>query len=57
MRLFAKYCQICGVRIEKDKDFVRFGKHFCSEDHASKYVSDLELRRREVSREDEGGCC
>jgi len=57
MGLFAKYCDVCGVKLDKRQDFVRFGKHFCSEEHANKYVSEMEKRRLVTPvQEDDGGC-
>ena len=57
MGLFAKYCDVCGVKLGKGQDFVRFGKHFCSEEHANKYVSEMEKRRLVTPvQEDDGGC-
>ncbi len=58
MDLFTKYCNVCGMKVDKSKDFVRFGKHFCSEEHASKYSSEMEQRRLNAPVEqDRGGCC
>ncbi len=57
MGLFAKYCDVCGVKLDKGQDFLRFGKHFCSEEHANKYVSEMERRRLVTPvQEDDGGC-
>ena len=57
MGLFAKYCDVCGVKLDKRQDFVRFGKHFCSEAHANNYVSEMEKRRLVTPvQEDDGGC-
>ncbi len=58
MGLFTKYCEVCGVKVEKGQDFVRFGKHFCSEEHANKYTGEMEKRRLVTPvQEDQGGCC
>jgi len=57
MRLFRRYCEICGVDLGKDQDLVRFGKHFCSEEHASKYADEVEQRRRTAPVEGHGDCC
>ena len=57
MGLFAKYCDVCGVKLDPGQDFVRFGKHFCSEEDANKYVSEMEKRRLVTPvQEDDGGC-
>ncbi len=57
MGLFTKYCEVCGVRLDKSQDFVRFGKRFCSEEHANKYTSEMEQRRLVTPlQEDKGGC-
>ncbi len=57
MGLFTKYCEVCGVKVDKSQNYARFGKHFCSEEHASKYVSEMEKRRLVTPlQEDDGGC-
>jgi len=55
--LFTKYCEVCGVKLGDGHDFIRFGKHFCSEDHANKYASDMEQRRLDAPRQEGSGCC
>lgn len=58
--MFAKYCAVCGRKIEKGNDVVRFGKHFDSEEHAEQYVKETESRRQaaqEESNEESCGCC
>lgn len=58
MGLFAKYCEVCGMKVSKEQDFVRFGKHFCSEEHATKYTGEIEQRRAVAPlQEQKGGCC
>lgn len=61
MGLFSKYCTVCGRKIEKDNDIVRFGKHFDSEEHAEQYAKQIEERRQmardEPARRSSGGCC
>jgi hypothetical protein len=42
MGLFTKYCVLCGMKIGKDQDVVRFGKHFDSEEHAELYAKQIE---------------
>jgi hypothetical protein len=57
MGLFTKYCEVCGMKVSKGQDFVRFGRHFCSEDHAKKYAGEMEQRRLAAPvEEDSGGC-
>jgi len=55
MGLFTKYCEVCGRKIEKGSDIVRFGKHFDSEEHAEQYAKRIE--ERQVEQNDSGGCC
>jgi len=61
MGLFTKYCEICGMKIEKGNDIVRFGKHFDSQEHAEQYAKLMEARRQtaqeEPTRRRSGGCC
>lgn len=57
MGLFAKYCSICGMKIEKGRSVVRFGKHFCSEEHAETYVKQASERTRTASAKEDTGCC
>ena len=42
MGLFTKYCALCGMKIEKDQNIVRFGKHFDSEQHVELYAKQRE---------------
>ncbi len=62
--LFKKYCEMCGK--EADGRIARFGKKFCSEEHAQQYVDDQkkaqELDRQirannRLPRAGGGGCC
>lgn len=55
MGLFTKYCEICGNKIDKGQDVVRFGKHFDSEEHAEQYTKMVEARRQ-ASQEQSGDC-
>ena len=62
MGLFTKYCEICGMKIDRSNDIVRFGKHFDSQEHAEQYVKLVEERRQtypedQISRRTGGGCC
>ncbi len=59
MGLFTKYCEICGRRIERGQDIVRFGKHFDSEEHAEQYAKMVETKRQSAPGESEdcgSGC-
>ncbi len=38
--LFKKYCQSCGREVDDNRNLVRFGKHFCSEEHANQYAEE-----------------
>lgn len=59
---FATHCHTCGIDIEKENGVKRFGKYFCSNEHAAQYG---EIRiRNEVRKDDDsdssrrsGGCC
>jgi len=53
--LFKKHCPICGKDVEKDKAIKRFGKYFCSEEHAEEHRK--KLTREESKRASGGGCC
>lgn len=45
--MFGKnYCSICGMKVDKEKDFQRFGKHFCSDEHAQQYVQEMQSSRQ-----------
>jgi ribosome-binding protein aMBF1 (putative translation factor) len=60
MGLFIKHCEICGKKIEKGNDIVRYGKHFDSEEHAKQYVKYVEERKQRTSEESAhhgSGCC
>ena len=52
---FKKHCPVCGMDVKKETSLERFGKYFCSSDHAQKYV-DLQVSKKEES-DDKGGCC
>ena len=59
MGLFTKYCEECGVKVDKRQDFVRYGKHFCSKEHTDKYASEMEQRRQVAPLQEDhrGSCC
>ena len=55
------YCSICGMKVDKERDFQRFGKHFCSEQHAEQYVQEMQNSRqatltRQSDPNDSRGC-
>jgi len=60
---FATYCPTCGIDVEKEKGIKRFGKYFCSEEHAQDYsklrmANEIEEEEYEPrSRRGFGGCC
>lgn len=60
MGLFTKYCAVCGRKIEKGNDIIRFGKHFDSEEHAEQYTKETEAARQtarvDSNQQSSGGC-
>lgn len=57
---FKKHCQACGMEVKKESALKRFGKHFCSNEHAEKYAQEIEKisRKRMRRKRDEGcSCC
>jgi len=60
--MFEKHCQICGVEVKKETSSKRFGKYFCSEEHANEYVKKKEAEEKareeyEKTHPRRGGCC
>ena len=55
MGLFTKYCAQCGMKIEKNQDIVKFGKHFDSEQHAELYAKQIEESNK--TQGTSHGCC
>ena len=59
--LFKKYCTICGREVNENNE-VRFGKHFCSEEHAEEYVNEqkkierLEMQMMDRKPKSSGKC-
>lgn len=52
---FTKHCKICGIDLQKNNELKRFGKSFCSEDHANQFV---ELKRQQLKDNPRRkGCC
>jgi hypothetical protein len=56
MGLFRKHCEACGTQVTS-LEFIRFGKHFCSEDHANKYAAEMENGQLGTTPEEGSGCC
>jgi YHS domain-containing protein len=55
--LLQKHCPVCGMDVDKNTGIKRFGKYFCSEEHAGQYA---EMKMRDMERRDSGGgggCC
>ncbi|MGH9952164.1 MAG: hypothetical protein ACRD5J_11085 [Nitrososphaeraceae archaeon] len=58
---FEKHCPVCGIDVEKEIGIRRYGKYFCSDDHAEVYSKDK--MEKELSSDEEsnrrggGGCC
>jgi hypothetical protein len=58
MGLFTKYCALCGMKIGKNQDVVRFGKHFDSEQHAELYANQQEDNHKARGESaHRGRCC
>lgn len=54
------YCEICGIDVKKETAQKRFGKYFCSEEHAEKYLrqrTEREERDTKEPRRESGGFC
>ncbi|MFY9299613.1 MAG: hypothetical protein WAO91_00280 [Candidatus Nitrosotenuis sp.] len=49
--MFEKYCPICGVEVKKETEIKRFGKYFCSQEHAQQYVSKRAEEEKRMSEE------
>jgi len=55
--LLKKHCPVCGMDVDNDSSVKRFGKHFCSVEHAEKFAEANASQQRDNSRESGGGCC
>ena len=59
--LLQKHCPVCGMDIDKNTASKRFGKYFCSEEHASQYAEMQAAREADDDRRrysgGGGGCC
>lgn len=56
-----KFCYTCGMEVHGG-EHQRFGKSFCSEDHAQQYTEQMQKARQEQlataqQRKRTGGCC
>ncbi|MGH9925239.1 MAG: hypothetical protein ACRD4J_03365 [Nitrososphaeraceae archaeon] len=57
---FEKHCPVCGTDVEKELGIKRFGKYFCSDNHAEVYAKkkmEKEILSDEESDRGGGGCC
>lgn len=41
-----KYCYVCGKEVNGNQ-YQRFGKYFCSEEHAQQYTEQMQKSRQE----------
>ncbi len=58
MEWFDRYCEKCGMKVDKKIALQRFGKYFCSEKHAEEYADGVEEQRKaKPKQKDERGCC
>ena len=48
------HCPVCVIDVQKEIGIKRFGKYFCSDEHAQQYRSRNE---EENSNGKSGGCC
>jgi len=53
---FTKHCKICGIDLEKNHGIKRFGKLFCTDEHANQYVKLKQEQQKEYSSR-RRGCC
>ncbi|MDG6973591.1 MAG: hypothetical protein JRM95_02025 [Nitrososphaerota archaeon] len=56
-----KYCYTCGMEVNGNQ-YQRFGKSFCSEEHAQQYTEQMQKARQEQLAQaqqpkSKGGCC
>lgn len=52
--LFGKYCEKCGVKVDKKTAPLRFGKYFCSNGHVKEYVKEMKEQRKRTGTEGQG---
>lgn len=53
--LLKKHCPVCGMDVDKNSSIKRFGKYFCSAEHAEQFGEKTSERRDDS--QDYGGCC
>ena len=56
-----KFCYVCGTEVNGNQH-QRFGKPFCSEEHAQQYTEQMQKSRQEQlataqQSKKSGGCC
>lgn len=54
---FKKHCPICGIDVEKEIVIKRYGKYFCSDNHAEVYSEKKMEKQAKESSKRVGGCC
>lgn len=58
MGFLDKYCEKCGMKVDKKTAPQRFGKYFCSEKHAEEYTNEIEEKRKATPKQGGSrGCC
>lgn len=55
--LFSKHCPVCGIDVDKEMGIKRYGKYFCSEDHAQDFVKIKKEKENRNEYGHGGGCC
>ncbi len=54
-RLFKKKCIVCDKEVSGGEQIVRFGEHFCSEEHAEEHRK--KIAKEHSKKASRGGCC
>ena len=57
MGWFDKYCEKCGMKVDKKIAPQRFGRYFCSDEHAEAYAKEVEEQRKKMPKQKSGGGC
>ena len=57
MGWFDKHCEKCGKKVDKNTAPQRFGKYFCSEEHAEDYATAREAQMKQAPKQKSGGGC
>lgn len=55
--LLQKHCPLCGIDVDKNTAIKRFGKYFCSDEHASQYTEMKMAKDKERGEGHKGGGC